>query len=300
MRETNIKKIGFGNIPEWIDFDYIDNDLIFYSDVKDLPFKDDVLKTNMVTIVVCLKGKIQMGINTTKYQIQHNEILLLLPNAYIRNVLLTPDFKCNILCLSQRVVIDFIPENKLWNKINMLSANPIIHIEDENFNIFELYIEVLRTKLRSPKSRYKKEVLYSIVRTCLYELLDNISIEDPVRKDFSRKEILFKNFIKLLSEQEIKHRNLTWYSNKLFVSPKHLSTVCKDVSGKTAFAWVNEYVVNDIKHLLLNSDKSIKEIADYYNFPNCSFFGKFIKGHTGYSPGEYRRILINDRNASQF
>ena len=300
MRETNIKKIGFGNIPEWIDFDYIDNDLIFYSDVKDLPFKDDVLKTNMVTIVVCLKGKIQMDINTTKYQIQHNEILLLLPNAYIRNVLLTPDFKCNILCLSQRVVIDFIPENKLWNKINMLSANPIIHIEDENFNIFELYIEVLRTKLRSPKSRYKKEVLYSIVRTCLYELLDNISIEDPVRKDFSRKEILFKNFIKLLSEQEIKHRNLTWYSNKLFVSPKHLSTVCKDVSGKTAFAWVNEYVVNDIKHLLLNSDKSIKEIADYYNFPNCSFLGKFIKGHTGYSPGEYRRILINDRNASQF
>mgnify|MGYP003290229394 CR=1 FL=1 len=304
MKQTNFIEIGFEHVPDWIDFDYIDNDLIIYSDVKDLPFKNDVLKTSMATIAVCFNGRMQLDINDCSYQVKPNDILVCPPNAYIKNAWLSPDFECDILCLSARVVIDFIPENRLWDKINMLSVNPIIHVDNENLHIFELCMKMLKEKLHASVSRYKKEIVYSIVKTYLLELLENIQVnensrKESNRKEFSRKEILFKDFIKLLSSVEIKPRFLTWYSDKLFVSPKHLSTVCKEVSGQTAVAWINEYMINDIKHLLLNSDKSVKEISDYYNFPNCSFFGKYVKGHTGYSPGEYRRFLIDDRNASQ-
>ena len=299
MKQTNFIEIGFEHIPDWIDFDYIDNDLIIYSEVKELPFINDVLKTSMVTIAVCFKGRMQLDINDYPYQVKPNDILVCPPNAYIKDAWLSPDFECDILCLSTRVVTDFIPENRLWNKINILSANPIIHVDNEALQIFELCMKMLKKKLQASVSQYKKEIVYSIVKTCLLELLENIQVNENGREEFSRKEILFKDFIKLLLSVEVKPRFLTWYSDKLFVSPKHLSTVCKEVSGKTAVTWINEYMINDIKHLLLNSDKSIKEISDYYNFPNCSFFGKYVKGHTGYSPGEYRRFLIDDRNASQ-
>lgn len=238
MKPTNIKEIGFGQIPKWMDFDYIDNDLIFYSDVKNLPFKEDVLKTDMITIAVCLQGKIQLDINANRFLAQQNDILVCLPNAYIKNTLLSPDFKCDILCLSTRAAIDFIPENKLWNKINMLSTYPIIHLGNEDLYVFELYMKILKAKLETSTSRYKKEILYSIVKTCLLELLGYINLNEPLPKGFSRKEILFKNFIKLLSGQEIRSRSLAWYSDKLFVSPKYLSTVCKDVSGKIGRAHV--------------------------------------------------------------
>ncbi|MBE6302917.1 MAG: AraC family transcriptional regulator [Bacteroidales bacterium] len=299
MKQSNFTEIGFEHIPDWIDFDYIDNDLIIYSDVKDLPFKEDVLKTAMVTIGVCFKGRMQLDINDSPYQVKPNDILICPPNAYIKNAWLSPDFECDILCLSPRVVTDFIPKNRLWDKINMLSAYPIIHVDNENRHIFELCMKMLKEKLRASSSKYKKEIVYSIVKTYLLELLENINLDEVPQKDFSRKEILYKNFMKLLSSQTIKPRSLTWYSNKLCVSPKYLSAICKEISEKTAFAWINEFVLNDIKHLLLNTDKSMKEIADYYNFPNSSFFGKYIRHHTGYSPGEYRRFLIDDRNASQ-
>lgn len=298
MEQTNFTEIGFEHIPDWIDFDYIDNDLIIYSDVKDLPFKEDVLKTTMVTIGVCFKGRMQLDINDSSYQVKPNEILICPPNAYIKNAWLSPDFECDILCLSVRVVTDFIPENRLWDKINMLSAYPVIHVDNGNLHIFELCMKMLKEKLRTSSSRYKKEIVYSIVKTYLLELLDNINMDEPFRKEISRKEILFKNFMKLISSQTIKPRSLTWYSDKLYVTPKHLSTICKEVSGKTAFAWINEYIINDVKHSLLNSDMSIKEIADYYNFPNASFFGKYVRQHTGYSPGEYRNRLIDERNDS--
>ena len=298
MKQSNFTEIGFEHIPEWIDFDYIDNDLIIYSDVKELPFKEDVLKTAMVTIGVCFKGRMQLDINDSPYQVKPNDILICPPNAYIKNAWLSPDFECDILCLSIRVVTDFIPENRLWDKINMLSAYPIIHVDNENLHIFELCMKMLKEKLQASVSRYKKEIIYSIVKTYLLELLENINLDEPSQKEISRKEILFKNFMKLISSQTIKPRSLTWYSDKLYVTPKHLSTICKEVSGKTAFAWINEYIINDVKHSLLNSDMSIKEIADYYNFPNASFFGKYVRQHTGYSPGEYRNRLIDERNDS--
>lgn len=293
MKLANIKEIGFEHIPDWVDSDYMDRNVILYSDVKDLPFKDDVLKTNMVVITVCRKGKIQLKVNDLELHGQQNDILVCLPNAYLKNTLISPDFESDVLCLSTRVITDFIPENRLWDKINMLSVCPIIHVDTANMQVFELYMQILRMKLQLPASPYKKEILYSLIKTCLFELLGSLNMNESVKTEFSRKEILFKNFIKLLSGVDIKPRTLSWYSERLFVSSKHLSTVCKEVSGKTAMAWVKEYVINDIKHLLLTSDKSIKEIADYYNFPNCSFFGKYVKEHTGYSPGEYRKTLVD-------
>ena len=33
---------------------------------------------------------------------------------------------------------------------------------------------------------------------------------------------------------------------------------------------------------------SVCEMADFFNFPNPSFFGKFVKGHIGMTPLQYR------------
>lgn len=33
---------------------------------------------------------------------------------------------------------------------------------------------------------------------------------------------------------------------------------------------------------------SVKEIAEMFNFPNQSFFGKYVKAHVGMSPARYR------------
>ena len=37
----------------------------------------------------------------------------------------------------------------------------------------------------------------------------------------------------------------------------------------------------------------MKNMADYCNFPNPSFFGKFVKKHTGLSPMQYKLWLTS-------
>ena len=50
---------------------------------------------------------------------------------------------------------------------------------------------------------------------------------------------------------------------------------------------INEIVVA-YESRLKHSDKSIKEIAEEFNFPNQSFFGKYVKSYLGMSPARYR------------
>ena len=85
-------------------------------------------------------------------------------------------------------------------------------------------------------------------------------------------------------------RSLGFYAGKLCITPKYLSLISKDVSGRSAGEWIDQYVVLEAKTLLKSTRMSIQEIADVLNFANQSFFGKYFKHHTGISPKEYRKV----------
>ena len=51
--------------------------------------------------------------------------------------------------------------------------------------------------------------------------------------------------------------------------------------------------MQDIIYFLKYSEKSIKEIAAYLDFPSISYFGKYVKSHYGVSPTQYRKQLKN-------
>ena len=63
------------------------------------------------------------------------------------------------------------------------------------------------------------------------------------------------------------------------MSPNYLTKVTREVSGKTALEWIREYTEAYVRYYLLNTDLSVKEIAEELGFPNLSFFGKYYLGY---------------------
>ena len=84
-------------------------------------------------------------------------------------------------------------------------------------------------------------------------------------------------------------RRVSWYGQQLCITPKYLSEAIKQVSHRTPNEWIDNYVTLEIRVLLKNSTKSIKEIAQELHFPNQSFLGKYFKEHVGCSPSDYRK-----------
>lgn len=124
-------------------------------------------------------------------------------------------------------------------------------------------------------------------------------IRQALQKELSSAENLFKKFINLLSSFAPQERKVTFYAEKLFVSSKYLSKVSKSQSGYTASELINKFVTREIEFMLKHLDKSIKEIAHEMNFPNTSFFGKYVKANLGISPRQYRKRLI-EKEISEF
>lgn len=109
----------------------------------------------------------------------------------------------------------------------------------------------------------------------------------------SNGEALYARFKDLLFLWRGKERRVSTYASELCVSPKYLTTVVKEVSGKTTTEWIDETVVGEIEHMLCHTQFSIKEIAIELNFPNLSFFGKYFKAHKGMSPKTYRATYVS-------
>ncbi|MCD8310858.1 MAG: helix-turn-helix domain-containing protein, partial [Prevotellaceae bacterium] len=119
------------------------------------------------------------------------------------------------------------------------------------------------------------------------ELATNSNQEEP--KEVARQvHYIFRRFAEMLSQDNGMHRSVTYYADALCYSPKHFSKVIKQASGHTPIELINKAAMEHIKFRLKHSEKSIKEIAEEFNFSNQSFFGKYVKAHLGMSPAQYR------------
>lgn len=136
----------------------------------------------------------------------------------------------------------------------------------------------------------------AIARSLIYIILDVIASVQEAQDlqpsiSLTRNQQLLFEFKKQLASDFMRHRNVSYYAQKLFVSPKYLSTVIKEESGKTAGEWIDEMVLLEAKILLQNKDLTIAQVADQLNFNDQSTFGKFFKNLTSHSPLDYRKQL---------
>ena len=151
----------------------------------------------------------------------------------------------------------------------------------------------IRKRLKNKEDLYRREVVMGLMQGFFFELCNIFNSHAPTAaatvKNKSRKEYIFERFYESLIESYQSERSVKFYADQLCLTPKHLSGVVKEVSGKTVGEWIDELVILEAKALLNSSSMNIQEIADRLNFANQSFFGKYFKHYTGMSPKEYRK-----------
>lgn len=175
----------------------------------------------------------------------------------------------------------------------LLQTNPIFNVEAKQLRILLQLLELLAAKIQLLKEEtYKEEILNSIFAAFVYEVMNLYeSREQRINVSEHKKESLTLHFIKILSTHFREERNTKFYANMLNISAKYLSQIVKEVTGKTAAKLIDEMVLTEAKILLNNPVLTIAEIAELLYFSDRYFFSKFIKRHTGKSPGEYRKSI---------
>lgn len=224
-------------------------------------------------VVLVRQGMARYSFNLVEYEFVAGDLVVFLGDTLIEKRSLSPDFQLDAFSFHPSAKVEDTP-----SFIHLHLSGAMREIVDQHFSL-----------MWSLAQQYPFP--YDNVRMQAESLLHFVSLqqtENTANKPISRQEETLRRFISLVSRHASMERTIPFYADRLCIAPHYLSTLIKQLSGKTVMQWVNQTVVKEIKVWLAYSDETAAQIADRLNFPHPSSLTKFFKRETGMTPTEYR------------
>ena len=250
-------------------------------------------------IVICTEGMAQFDYDGQQIQLHKNDLYLYMAHSVVTKFMSSPDFNCRQIWFSR---------SELWN-INMysevsladmtyLKQHPLVHLSDDDVTLLDEYFQLLCRRMRDQKPSLYLEIVRSLVSTMMLEMLCMFRAdkEQEAQADFQEdntsgfhRRRLADKFMHLVEQSDGRIRRVDDFASELNVTPKYLSTLLKETMNRRPSVIIQLFTMKAIERRLRFTDMTMQEIANDLNFPNASFFGKYVKEHLGMTPMDYRR-----------
>lgn len=248
------------------------------------------VRIDALTIILCTQGEASIVIDLTEYCLKTNSLMVLQPENFVQVKSSSDDFKSHVVFCGKNVVEQVLP--KMTSMLPLIMQHrimPVQHLTDKEAEGIKSFYTFLKLKLEDRPTTFQAQKVLCLLQAALFEIMDiRIAHESMIPRRQTRKEEIMARFILEVCRHFQSERQVSFYAKKLCVTPKHLSSVVKEISGRTAGEWIDHYVVMEAKMLLGSTDLTVQEISAQLNFANQSFFGKYFKHHTGIPPTEFR------------
>ena len=222
-------------------------------------YHNRLIKLTNGVLLFCSGGEAEITIDLEKHHIIPNTNIMLLPGSILSLRSASPDFQIHYFAYSGEMM-----------KVACFRLDPaFMHFMKENSCYTHTRLETIRP----------------------YDKVQRYFTKEQLEGG-NRKGQLFKKFIHLVHTNCTMQRDVAFYAEQLCISTRYLSAITKEVGQISAKEIIDEFLTLEIKVALQSTNLSLKEIADRYNFPDQSFFGRYFKKHTGMSPKEYRAKRI--------
>lgn len=252
---------------------------------------------NGYMLIYCISGHMRLNVNLSEVELKENMMFVNVPGNILKVTDILNQEDCDIqyvvVAMSERFMSRLVLDvNKVFTEGLSLIDNPIMEVRPDYASQMYKSIEMITSILKSDV-QYKSDIVTTMMSSVFYLVAglwsESVSkLQESSAAPTSRGRMIFEMFMKLVKEYHTKYRNVGFYADKLCLTPKYLSKLIKNASGRSAPEWIDAYVILEAKNLLKHSNTSIKEIVFTLNFPNQSVFYKFFKARTGMTPSEYR------------
>lgn len=291
MGNIELQSASIANLVQLNNTWHIGSGLMLFDNMNDLRMPDGVCRITDIMVGICLQGGARYTANTVEYGVLPNDVLIIPDGLVMGEYTMCPGSQGICMMLSPDFFHEVVKDiHDLSSLIIFSRSHPVFSLLPKEVASMVNYYNLIKEKIGSVDGAYRKDVARYIISAMICELCNAIGrFRDNAEEKRTRGERIFTDFIRLVEENFRQERRVSWYGEQMCITPKYLSETVKAVSCRTPNEWIDNYVVMELRALLKDTSKSIKEIAHDMNFPNQSFLGKYFKEHVGVSPMTYRR-----------
>jgi AraC family transcriptional activator of pobA len=235
----------------------------------------------------------------TRYDHDNGSMIFIKPRQIIEFKSLEFDEDAFIIFIHE----DFLNGHFLHNEIDKYAffdyeANEALHLSPREEQImWDLFFKI-ETEYHDNPDEYSREIMLTHIDSML-----KYSQRFYKRQFINRTELSGKMVSKFNDALAAYFKNgsllahglptVSVLASQLSISPRYLSDMLKQETGKTAIDLIHIYLVNEAKNRLTGHDQNISEIAYELGFENLPYFSRLFKKETGVSPNQFKKRLVN-------
>ena len=244
-----------------------------------------------VGLVICRQGSFTFILNQKSFSAKTGDTLFLPKDSLFQVLYSSADVEVFIFIYQTDPIRDIIGNSVVsMNLYSHLATEPCYvwntGEEEEVLKYMSLLDNTLHLDNNTFNDNEQRLLLLGLTyRICSIYNRKLMNLKTTV----GHKHEIFIRLIQLIDAHYTEERGVEFYADKLCLSPKYLSALSKSVCGFTVQELIFKSIIRKSISLLKNTQKNIQEIADFFNFPNASYFGTFFKKQTGMSPQQYRK-----------
>ncbi|MDR1054387.1 MAG: AraC family transcriptional regulator [Prevotellaceae bacterium] len=277
--------------------EYIFNNQIFIKEIKGSNSlrKSEVMRLDAFSIFLVCRGEMHLNIDYLAYQLKKNMILTLIDLHITENINMSSDFMGYHILVSKDLLSESLRDVRSFPiPMEPMCTQPIKTISDNELKLLLGIIDRMVNYIKNENHVFQQNLVRSELNIFVFEIIA-ILVKNAratiSKSDLNRKDKIIGEFIRLLLQNFKEKHKVSFYSNKLHITPEYLSKIMKVFSGKTVNKWICDALVAEAKILLRRPRVTVQQVADILNFSDQSSFSKFFKKHTGKSPLEYKNSL---------
>jgi len=173
--------------------------------------------------------------------------------------------------------------------------NEALHLSpQEETVIWDLYYK-MRAEHEASQDELSRDIILSHIDSIL-KYSDRFYKRQFINRSSNVSGSTLKKFQDILGAyfERLLHQSqglptVNYLAGELNISPRYLSDVLRQETGKTALDHVHLYLIKEAKNLLLSSDRNVAEIAYQLGFETPSYFTRLFKKVVGYTPVQYKQ-----------
>ncbi|MGH1337730.1 MAG: AraC family transcriptional regulator [Aureispira sp.] len=211
-------------------------------------------------------------------------VLILLTQEQVHSFQKPAQVKGYVISFEERFVTQYMSEQNLFHFLQLFHS-PSIVIGKENLAALTPYYQLLEQVHLANNSNLKGPLLHTLLMALLFQIKRHSIYQHEIFESQHFKD--FIAFQQLLRTGYQKSHNAKDYARQLAVSYKYLNDICKEISKQTAKAFIDSWLLLEIKRNLSEKRYSSQEIAFKMGFQEPSNFIRFFKKFTGKTPNQF-------------